>query len=322
MRYFPLFVILTVFALPVAGQNQIVTGQITDDRNVPIVGPTVCQINTTNCERADMNGIFHLMLLPGKEKRLQVECLGFNPVEIIIADTVTHPITITLDPMYIPDDVILGDPANKSSSQFVMRSAIQLEGISVGFDEFATLLGSYNTDKLDDSGITKGIELGAAFSGFYTGFGFGMSFGYDGYHDSLKIDVSHTTFGLNLGYNIVNTRRIRLTPVASLRWFRFRLLNYNDHRKIPLTGYLDERDLDLRFNQTAAFAGLNIDYKIYDYNYIGGDYWSVGLYGGYMFRLNKIPWIYSEGNRLTTDRQIDLENFIFGISVSFFTESR
>ena len=76
--------LLTAFSLVTAGQGTVVTGIIKDNRNVPIVGTTVCQVNTSNCTAADMNGIFHLLLVPGRDMSLKIECLGFNPAEVVI----------------------------------------------------------------------------------------------------------------------------------------------------------------------------------------------------------------------------------------------
>ncbi|MBE0666607.1 MAG: carboxypeptidase-like regulatory domain-containing protein, partial [Bacteroidales bacterium] len=101
MRNMILILIVTSVSLQLSGQDRIVTGHITDNRNVPIVGPTVCQVNTTNCTRADQEGIFHLPLLPGKEMTLKVECLGFNPVEVVLDDSAEYPLEIVLTPSYI-----------------------------------------------------------------------------------------------------------------------------------------------------------------------------------------------------------------------------
>jgi hypothetical protein len=53
-----------------------------------------------------------------------------------------------------------------------------------------------------------------------------------------------------------------------------------------------------------------------------GDYWSVGLSGGYAIKINQTPWVYSRGNRLTTDRQINLDPWTISLSISYYTVAK
>ncbi len=138
-------------------------------------------------------------------------------------------------------------------------------------------------------------------------------------HDSLAIDLNNTLYKLILGYDVVNSSRIRMTPVLSVNWLKFRLQNYPDERRVPLENYLADREIDLRFNQVVAMAGLNLEYKFYSGINGMSDYWSLGIYGGYAVKLNRKPWIRSDGNRITTDNEIRLKPFTAGISVSFYT---
>ena len=56
---------------------------------------------------------------------------------------------------------------------------------------------------------------------------------------------------------------------------------------------------------------------MYKYNFLSGNYWTVGVYGGYSFKINENPWIYSKRNRLTTGSKIHVENYNIGIYISF-----
>lgn len=318
MRNMILILIVTSVSLQLSGQDRIVTGHITDDRDVPIVGPTICQVNTTNCTRADKDGIFHLNLLPGKETTLKVECLGFNPVEVVLDDSGGYPLKIVLMPAYITDDLLPEMLDRNNSPMITMRSALSIEALFTDFDQFSTDLGSYNTDAMDYFAVS-GPELGVSFQRVYAGLGLGMGYGYNDDNDTLVIDLNTTSYTLYLGYDLVRSPRIRLTPMLSLKWLRFKLLNYQNERRIPLSQYLDERNLDLRFNQTAVVAGINLEYLMYGETYGKGDYWSVGVFGGYAAKLNRIPWIYSGGNRLITENEIELKHFTFGFSISFYS---
>ncbi len=185
------------------------------------------------------------------------------------------------------------------------------------FVEFTPELGAYNTDLMDYFSVI-GPELGASVSRLYFGFGLGMGYNYKNEHDTLIIDLKNTSYRLTLGYDLVSSRRLRLTPQISVRWLRYRLMNYPAERQISLPNYLSERDIDIRFNQTIAVAGLNMEYIMYSAPGLG-DYWSIGAEAGYAVKLNRTPWVYSKGNRLMTDRQIGLNHLTVGLGVSYYT---
>jgi hypothetical protein len=302
-------------------QGTVVTGIITDNRNVPIVGARACQVNSTNCSAADINGVFHLLIEQDKESRLSITCPGFNPAEAAIDETTAFPLKIILIPMYIPDGGYINEADIYSGKGIVTRSALSFDFILTDFSGFSGLLGEYNTEVMEFVTVT-GPEIGVSLPRFYTGFGVGFGYGYEDDNDTLIINLNNTCYKLNLGYDLVNSQRIRMTPMLSLRWLRYRLQNYPDERKVPLEAYLEEREIDLRFNQTVAVAGMSLEYKIYKGNMVVSDYWSVGIYGGYAVKLNQTPWIRSDGNRITTDKAIELIPFTFGISLSFYTTEK
>ncbi|MFZ2286369.1 MAG: hypothetical protein WAV93_05230 [Bacteroidales bacterium] len=306
--------LMAAISVTAAAQGTVVTGIITDDREVPVTGALACQINTTNCAAADLNGIFHLLLEPGKERNLKVECPGFNPVEVVIDETTVSPVRVTLTPAYVPQD----GGIDFSDRRAILRSTLGLDAVFTDFTEFAPDLGLYNTDVMDYFAVV-GPELGASLSGFYFGFGFGFGYSYRDDHDTLIVDLNNTMYKLNLGYDLVSSTRLRITPLISFRWLRFRLENYPAERKITLETYLDERDLDLRFNQTIAVAGLNMEYIMYSGAPGNSDYWSFGLEGGYAVKLNQKPWTYSRGNRIMSDNTIGLKHMTFGLRVTYYT---
>jgi len=317
----PVFILLATLSSWTCAQGTVVTGIITDNRNVPIVGARACQVNSTNCSATDINGVFHLLIEQDKESRLSITCPGFNPAEAAIDETTAFPLKIILIPMYIPDGGYVNEADIYSGKGIVTRSALSFDFILTDFSGFSGLLGEYNTEVMEFVTVT-GPEIGVSLPRFYTGFGVGFGYGYEDDNDSLIINLNNTCYKLNLGYDLVNSQRIRMTPMLSLRWLRYRLQNYPDERKVPLEAYLEEREIDLRFNQTVAVAGMSLEYKIYKGNMVVSDYWSVGIYGGYAVKLNQTPWIRSDGNRITTDKAIELIPFTFGISLSFYTTEK
>jgi len=310
--------LLAAVSVAAIAQGTVVTGIIQDDRDVPVTGATICQVNTSNCTAADMNGIFHLLLEQGKEMSLQVECLGFNPVEIVIDESTSIPVRVTLIPTFIPGEMFVDDKLQDDVPASVVRSTLGLDAVFTDFSEFAPALGTYNTEVMDYFAVI-GPGMGASFSGFSFGIGLGFGYSYKNDYDTLIVDLNNTMYKLNLGYDIVSSRRMRITPFVSLRWLRIRLENYPEERKITLGEYLSKRDVDLRFNQTIAVAGLNIEYIMYSGAPGNSDFWSVGLAGGYAGKMNRTPWVYSRGNRIMTDNTIGLNHLTFGLSVSYYT---
>ncbi|MDZ7635449.1 MAG: carboxypeptidase-like regulatory domain-containing protein [Bacteroidales bacterium] len=321
VRHIYTLLILVTLPIVAGAQEKVVTGIIQDNRGVPVTGVRVCQVNTSNCTAADLNGIFHLLLIPGKESNLQVECLGFNPVEVVIDESTTYPLNVTLTPVYIPDAVFIDDSYNQRGNRSVMRSTLSLDAVFTDFAEFTPDLGSYNTEVMDYFAVI-GPELGAIVSGVYFGLGLGVGYSYKDDYDSLVVDLNNTLYKFSLGYDLVSSTRIRLAPILSVKWLRYRLMNYPNERKITLTSYLGERDIDIRFNQTIAVAGVDLEYIMYTSSVGRSDYWSVGIEGGYAVRLNQTPWVYSKGNRLMTDNQIGLDHLTFGLSLSYYTVIR
>jgi hypothetical protein len=313
--------ILASLSLPVSSQGTAVTGTVTDHRNVPIVGVRVCQSGSANCTATDMSGMFHLALDQKIESKLTVTCPGFISADVGIDETTEFPVRVTLIPMYLEAEPSAGDTENMTGKNIITRSSIGFDAILTDFSEFTGLLGSHNTEAMDYFAVT-GPEIGASFPRFYTGFGIGMGYNYKEDYDTLVVDLKNTLFKLSLGYDIISSRRIRMTPMISLRLMKSRLRNYPGESRVKLEDYLREKETDLRFNQAMAVAGLNLEYLMYSGNRGMSDYWSIGLIGGYAVKLNRKPWIRSDGNRITTGSAINLNPLTAGISISYYSSPK
>jgi len=318
MKRMQTLLLMAAISVAAKAQGTVVTGIIQDDRAVPITGATVCQVNTSNCTAADMNGLFHLLLEADREMNLKVECLGFNPVEVVIDGSTSFPVRVTLIPSFSTGEMFADDKYQDDVPASVLRSTLGLDAVFTDFSEFAPELGTHNTKVMDYFAVI-GPGMGASLSGFSFGIGLGIGYSYKNDYDTLIVDLNYTMYKLNLGYDVVSSRRMRITPFVSLRWLRIRLENYPEERKITLGQYLSERDIDLRFNQTIAVAGLNIEYIMYSGAPGNSDFWSFGLAGGYAAKLNRTPWVYSRGNRIMTDNKIGLNHLTFGLGVSYYT---
>jgi hypothetical protein len=185
------------------------------------------------------------------------------------------------------------------------------------FEAFESELGKHNVDYLNGSGLMVSVGLSARRDKYLYGlvFGFLPVTSYNK-QDSLDIRLNSTRFGINFGVDVVNSRRFIVTPQINLHWNRYRLINSNRDR-ISLQQYMSEREVDLRFNQTTVSMGLNISYKIYNTKGLTCDYWTIGLFGGYIVGLNSKPWIYSHNHRLKNEHRTNLQNYTFGFYMSF-----
>ena len=177
-------------------------------------------------------------------------------------------------------------------------------------------------DLMNNSSGIFSAELAGTYKRFYAGFNWGFADDSNYRHDSLDIEFKTRQYGLHFGYNLLNTYRLLLTPKVAIKWNRYRLLNNDKENSIPFEQYVDERNLDIRFNQLTGFVGFNLSYKMYEFNLLATDYWTFGVYGGYAFKLHDKPWIYSRGNRLTSSGKIGVENYNLGIHVSFNFEGQ
>lgn len=310
--------LFAALSLQASSQGTSVTGTVTDHRGVSIVGVRVCQTGSANCTATDISGMFHLVMVPEIESRLTVTCPGFTTADVEIDESTEFPVKVTLIPMYLEAEKWEDETELIPEANVITRSSIGFDAILTDFSEFTALLGSHNTEAMDYFAVT-GPEIGASFPRFYTGFGIGMGYTYKEDYDTLVVDLKNTLFKFSFGYDLISSRRIRMTPIVSLRLMKSRLRNYPGERKVPLEEYLLKKETDLRFNQAMAVAGLNLEYLMYSGNRGMSDYWSVGLFGGYAVKLNRKPWIRSDGNRITTDSAIRLNPLTAGISISYYS---
>jgi hypothetical protein len=324
LSVFFFFLQLSIFA-----QDNIIIGKVIDFLGNPVANAVVCQSKSDNCAFTDVNGLFLLLLNEKYTKKLNVSIyIGDQTLEILRLDTLRGLITINLPETMYPKKYLIPKyynnylenksdnnyPENKHKLVFI--PLLQVDFVFNDFSSFKPLLNDYNVDFMNKSIAIISFELAATYKNYYAGFNVGFSHNADYKHDSLDIGFNSTQYGLHFGYNLLNTKRIFFTPEVAIKWNKYRLLNYNKEEDIPMAQYVAERDLDIRFNQLTGFAGFNLAYKMYNYKFLSIDYWTVGIYAGYLFKLTEQPWIYSKGNRLRSNEKIGMENYNFGIQFS------
>jgi hypothetical protein len=288
-------------------QEKIIAEQVLNSIGNPIIGVSDSQKNSNNCSVFDYIGAFHLLINSD-------EIINYSINSLEISDMVTtyNPLRVSL----IENTVDL----NTYPNRFGFVSQIKVDYLPTSFIDFQNVLNDYNIVAMNRTDVTMNFEMGGTYGNYYLGLNFGYVLGGDDNHDSLDIEFNYTQYGVNIGYNLVDSKRFLLQPKLTLAWNRYRLINNDKKRKIPLENYVADRDLDMRFNQLTGLVGLNLAYKMYDNNLLFSDYWTIGLYGGYLYKLNDKAWIYSKRNRLESDNKIRIENYSIGLFISFNIE--
>jgi hypothetical protein len=251
-------------------------------------------------------------------RQLNITYFGYRDITISNLDTITGLLKVQMNVKTAFENQFQHQhhvPHRELKYGFI--SLLQVDFILNDFSDFEPLLKDYNVDLMNNSSGIFSMELAGTYKRYYAGINFGYADDGDFRHDSLDIEFNTRQYGLHLGYNLLNTKRLLLTPKVALKWNRYRLLNNDKANSIPMEQYVEERDLDLRFNQMTGFAGLSLSYKMYEFNILATDYWTFGIYGGYAFKLHAKPWIYSRANRLTSSGKIGIDNYNFGVHFSF-----
>ncbi|MFZ4740193.1 MAG: hypothetical protein ACOYLE_03430 [Bacteroidales bacterium] len=328
MIKYSLILFLFFLQLSAFAQDNIIIGKVIDFLGKPVTDAVVCQAKSDNCASTDVNGLFHLLLNEKCIKKLIVSNGEDQTLEILRLDTIRGLITINLPETMYPKKYLIPKYYNnylenksdnyytENKHKFALIPLLQIDFIFNDFNSFKPFLNDYNVDFMNKSIAIISFELAATYKNYYAGFNVGFSHNTDYKHDSLDIVFNSTQYGLHFGYNLLNTKRIFFTPEVAIKWNKYRLLNYNKEKDIPMAQYVAERDLNIRFNQLTGYAGFNLAYKMYNYKFLSIDYWTVGIYAGYAFKFTEQPWIYSKGNRLRSNEKIGMGNYNFGIQFS------
>lgn len=208
-------------------------------------------------------------------------------------------------------------PERRRTPKFEFGPYFGVDLISNNFNEFQTTLNSYNTEILNRSNTPLLWGISGNFKHYTLGLQFGSVNQEENNHDSIKIKLNKTIYGINFGYNLIDNKHWVISPLISLKWYRYRLLNSSKNEEIPLTDYLENRELDIRINQAICITGINIAYKSYKYSFFPCDFWTVGLQGGYPFKFHDKPLVFSKENRLTSDYKIDYGKYYLTFYFSF-----
>jgi hypothetical protein len=241
-------------------------------------------------------------------------------VEISDIDTITNSLSVIMEEEFgthIDDDFVFKPDNPRPYYRIGFVNYFRIDYLSANFNDYKNVFADYNITAMNRTDVIFNYELGGVYKNYYLGLNFGYLPSGEEDHDSLDIEFNHSQYGINLGYDLVDSKRILIQPRLSLAWNRYRLVNNDKKEQIPLQKYILERDLDVRFNQFTGSVGLNVAYKSYKNNLFPSDFWTIGFYGGYLYKINDIPWLYSRRNLLESNARIKMENYTIGMFVSF-----
>ena len=189
-----------------------------------------------------------------------------------------------------------------------------VEYLPLSFSSYRNQLEDYNINILNSSEVFFGINFKYQFEKHCIGLDLGFAKYKDDYLDSLHLGVNGLMSALSYSYIIINREKWEFSPMISARWFRYRLMNSNINYDLSLSQYLEDRDLDLRFNQGIGFLGGKFNFKIpqpYEERLINVN---IGIYGGYQFKLHPSTMLYSRRNQLDAGGgAIKYDGFFAGI---------
>ena len=312
----PLKAVLSVVLIMVfCGQlfsQKVLIGTVYNKKKEPIAGVSVSQGNNNSYfgVLSDIDGEFALRVKEKEKKSITFRFLGCVAVVISDIDTISHPLTIIMKDDSLPS--FGGKSGNPSFNHhhFGFITTMAVEGMFIDFSQFEYLLGGYNTSHMSGQDASFNFEFAGTYKRFMAGIGMGFASSDIPDNDSLKVEFKTMQYNLDFGFKVLNSKRLAISPLIGLKWKRYRLINSDADRKIPLATYISDKDLDIRFHQAYTSVGLRIEYKPKKQD-IESAYWSVGAEGGFILPLNKVPWTYSRKNRLLTDKELRIDTYFF-----------
>ena len=306
-----LFALLLLFASQGTFAQRTITGKvISGEDGLAMPGVRVEVKGTRTGTATDSDGNFTLDV--PNDATIVVSFMGFKSVEMTVGNLIQF--TIILQ----PDVITLGphpfDDYNYSynAAYSFFTISLQVDFLRPSFNSFEPLLGKENIDNLKYN-VNVGLEYAFSYNRFHFALNHGHVFGEGVALDTLR-NGKYKIFllGTHFGYNVINSKGFLITPKVGVKWYRHRMINYDSQHSIPIEQYIGTKDLDIRFNHLIGFAGISCSYVFY-LDYLPR---AVGFYGGYAFKLNDKPWVYSGNNRLITDKKVEFGNLNFGITLS------
>lgn len=313
--------------------QELITGFVKNEDGNPITKARIVQVqDSTNQDTSaalylgaaysgytDEFGAFHLVLDEQVERAIEIRAGGYLSKKINLIKLDENDAQWTLEIVLEEDEAYATrSMVNKNYREKKVRSGgsmtVNLDFINRDFDAFEPLLGKENVNFLNRSGVLISFGL----SGTRKRLDYGMEFGFlwteNNNPDSINIELSNASFGLNVGYKLINNKSFVVMPQVAWKRYRYRLINSleaeNDQQ---LADFVDRPDLDLRIAQHTGFAGARLGYKYRGKKFTEGAYITLGIYGGYLLKFHQAAKVNGLRSVLDTDLEIDFHPLSFGI---------
>lgn len=181
------------------------------------------------------------------------------------------------------------------------------EYMPIDFSGFNGILADYNISLLNRINQIYAFHVGLTTNRVIWDLGFGWAGSKQQFKDSLRLSADGESYSFNLGYELIKAKWLTISPIIGLKIHRYELYNAAEEDEISLTDYLQNPDVNLVFNQMFASFGLDMSFALS--NDLNDSYFSLGLQGAYLQKLNENPWIYAGENKINSAGKIDSENF-------------
>lgn len=302
-------IILLTQAFSLSGQNQRISGIVVSNLDfTPLKNVEVCINHEFHCINTSKQGrFFTLISNEVKIDSITFSLSGYRDTTLYFDDSITDLIKVVMD--------------TARTYSLVERNEKPFLGavLSVGIDQAKFDFGMFtpyfpvgSVDSLEANYLMVQFNYDMIINRFQFGFRFGLSGGEnEPLNDSIQIKTRSNLYDLHCSYSILRTKLITLGPMVGLKWYRQRLQVYDSRDKILLTNYLQDKELDIRFNHLSSFVGLNFMLKQNDRNNSGG--LIIGGYVGYLIPLNSEPWIRTKHNKIYAFEEVKLPQLNFGI---------
>ncbi len=300
----------------VSGQNDTIRGTVTDESGYTIEHAKITQ-DESHYTYSGLYGTFTLPLNPEYAKSIEITHPLYDTKIINRLDTLSGNLKISLKTArprhtklaFREEEVDSIDRQGWESVQISEKFAAEF--FSVRFDAFENYLGTNNIDILNKKISFAYSEIGLSKSSIYYAIHYGYGSSENNDLDSIAVEASIHHYGFLWG-KIKDFKYFQIAPEFGLDLNRWRLQNFDKNKLVTMQQYLQHKELDLRFNQFNAFAGLNLTIK---FSQTEHGFMGINFYARYVLPISK-PIIYTAQSRIINDNRLSFYPFSFGFGLT------
>jgi len=188
--------------------QQTIFGVVVDTYGAPIPYVIIHQKDSKIYNTSSTDGSFHVRVEEQYSRKLVFRKEGYQVHEFELTNNSKEIIKIVLE-----KNIDLRR-YNRSPSKIFSFSPRQwhlsfyLDWMSSDFKQFEANLGEENIDLMNRMDAAFGVELGFSKNRFYHGYTTALSFITNTKNDSIKKELNKSLFGLQVGYKIVDSKRL------------------------------------------------------------------------------------------------------------------